>query len=117
MEFITKEEFIKLIDTQSVDMMNEVLSRVFNKAVETALQMTPKLTAQLIKSSVGMRKITDKFLSDNPQFKGHEMIVEQVVRQTELDNPGFTYEQVLSTAVQRINEKISVVSSQMRLIN
>lgn len=117
MEFITAGEFKKIIDTQDLNTMNEVLSRVYNKAVESAIQMTPALTAQLIKTAVGTRKITDKFLSDNPKFKGNEVIVEELVRSTEIENPGMTYQQILETATPRINKRISEVNGQLRLIN
>ena len=117
MEFITQEEFKKIVESQDLTLMNEVLSRVFNKAVESAIQMTPALTAQLIKTAVGTRKITDKFLADNPGFAGHETIVQEIVRKVEIDNPGMDYQQILQAAVPRINAKISELKGQLRLIN
>jgi hypothetical protein len=105
MEFITAEEF-KKVSEGDLGTMNLVLDRLYNKAVESAIQATPMVTAQLIKTSMGMKKMTDKFFADNPNFAGHEDVVKEMVRQTEIANPADTYEQVLTKAVPAINTKI-----------
>jgi hypothetical protein len=109
MEFITEKEFEDIIVGKDVKLLNEVMERLFNKAVESAIQVTPGLTANLIKNAIALRSMSTKFLEDNKEFKDHEEILRNIVRQTELENPGATYEKVLEKSVPGIKAAIAAI--------
>lgn len=109
MDYLTVDEWEK-IHSGDYRTFNEVISRVHNSAVETALKMTPEVTAQLIKSSLAIQKVKDKFFDDNPEFLKHKDIVQKSVQETEAANPGADYKNILLKATPLIKSKISVLA-------
>ena len=92
--FITKE----LLDNQSADMWNTILTKVAGAAVEEALRLLPQVTAQLIKTSVSMDSMMADFLDRNKDFVGNEGVVRKVIMDTEAANPGASYPDILEKA-------------------
>lgn len=109
MDYLTVDEWEK-IHSGDYRTFNEVLSRIHNSAVETALKMTPEVTAQLIKSSLAVQKVRDKFFDDNPEFLKHKDIVQKAVQETEAANPGADYKKILLESTPLIKRKISALS-------
>lgn len=107
MEFLTADEFNKIVKEGNLAFLNEVLTRVHNHAVETAMLRTPALAANLIKTSASLKTLTDNFIKDNPGFKDNMPLVQEIVQRVESENPGLTYTEVLKLSVPRINEAIS----------
>jgi hypothetical protein len=108
MEFLTKEEFEKI---SSYEVFNEVLSRLFNKAIETAMISTPALAAQLIKRGLAMKQLAAEFFENNPELAAHRSILEKVVMEVDAANPGATYEDILKKAAPIAKEKIKLIES------
>jgi len=109
MDFITREEWNKIKSEDSVDLLNEVLTRFFNKAVETSLRSMPELISRLVKKSVIINQLNKKFFDDNPKFLDNKEIVNSTVMEIELRNPGATYEEILKLSIPEINKKLIVV--------
>jgi len=111
MEFITKEEWAKIRAEDSTTLLNEVLTRFFNKSVETSLRSMPELISRLVKKSVVMERLTKEFFDKNPTFSNQREIVNKTITEIELKNPGATYEEILRLSTGEINKKIAVTSS------
>ena len=107
--FLTKDEFDKII-SGNYEVFNEVLSRIHNSAVETAMKMTPELTASLIKNSLAIHRIKEKFYDDNPEFLKNKDLVQKVVQEVEGKNPGSDYQGILDKATPIIKQKLSTVT-------
>ena len=107
--FLTKDEFDKIISGNH-EVFNEVLSRIHNSAVETAMKMTPELTASLIKNSLAIHRIKEKFYDNNPEFFKHKDLVQNVVQDVEAKNPGADYQDILAKATPIIKQKLSIVT-------
>jgi hypothetical protein len=109
-QFMTKEEVLRMRSStieEAVYIVNEVLSRVYNKAVEDTLRQTPDLMLRLFVSQQAQNKLVTDFYESNPDFKGHRDIVQSIIQKVEASNPGKTFEFILSLSEPMIRDKIS----------
>lgn len=114
MEFISKDEFIQIQsspDDKARDVTNEVLERLFNKAVETTLRSLPELISRLIEQQGTLHKITKDFFESNPNFTKYKNLVETTVAEVEAKNPEKDYASILDTAKVKIQNKIAILES------
>jgi hypothetical protein len=109
-DYLTIDEWEK-IHSGDFRTFNEVLSRIHNSAVETAMKMTPEITAALIKNSLAIHKIREKFYDDNPEFLKNKDLVQKIVQEVESSNPGADYQEILRKSTPLIKEKLSLVTS------
>lgn len=109
--YATVDEFKKII-SGDLNTLNEVLSRVHNRAVEDAIRMTPELAARLLKNTSAIVGMLDSFNKAHPEFKGHEDVVRKVLQDVESENPGDSYDRILEKAAPRITNLISNTSMQ-----
>jgi ATP-dependent protease Clp ATPase subunit len=107
-DFVTKYDLLEIVSEKNAERLNEILTSVASAAVEEALRLLPTVTAQLIKTSVAIENMSGEFLEKNPGFKDNIGIVQKVVMQTEAENPGSNYSQVLEKAAPKIKEAIQL---------
>lgn len=108
MKFISQEEWKRLTEEMDESLMNEILSRVYNAAVEKTLTKIPELLSRMVKTATVTHAMTEDFFTRNASFKEHKDIVTQVVRDVESRNPDWDYTKILNHAEPLIKEKISV---------
>jgi hypothetical protein len=110
MEFITKEEVLRMrrgTTKESLIIINEVFSRVYNKAVEDAIRQTPDLMLKLFVSQQAQQKLKLDFYEKNPEFKEHRDIVQALVQKVDGENPGKDYDFILGLAEPMIRSAIA----------
>lgn len=107
-QFITKEELDKVLN-KDIDTLNEVFSRLYNKIVEDVYLNIPSVINQVVKQSVGIQEITDKWMTKNSSFKEHVDILPMILQDVELENPDKTYEQILELATPIIEQRINSI--------
>lgn len=110
MQFMTKEEVLRMRDAnveEAVYIVNEILTRVYNKAVEKALTDTPDLMLRLFMSQQAQKEMVIAFYDKNPEFKEHRDIVRAIVQKVESENPGKNYSFILGLSEPMIRQKIA----------
>jgi len=110
LQFITKEEMMEIqrgTVESAARIINEVLSRVYNKAVEDTIRQTPDLMLRLFVSQQAQQKQVKDFYDRNPNFKAHRDIVQSTVQQVEAANAGKDYNFILGLAEPIIRGRIS----------
>lgn len=108
MKFISSEEWKRLTEEQDESLMNEVLSRVHNAAVENTIRKIPELLSRMVKTTTATHAMTEDFFKRNELFKKHRDTVMQVVRDVESRNPDWDYTKILNAAEPLIKEKLSI---------
>ena len=109
MKFVSKEEFNKLQSNENTEeLLNEILSRVFNAAVETAITKLPDVVARMAKSTVAIQNMTKEFFESNEDFKDHKDVVAGVVQDIESRHADWDYGKILETAKPLIKEKLAI---------
>jgi hypothetical protein len=115
MKFIAKEEWQQMQGEQGFDMINEVLMRVYNRAVEDAIRSIPSVISRLLVSIPARKKLIKDFHERNPSYKDHKEIVAKVVQDVESDNPDMDYDQLLRASEPIINRHIEACTSKLPL--
>ena len=108
MKFISQEEWKRLTEEMDESLMNEILSRVHNAAVENTIRKIPELLSRMVKTTTATHAMTEDFFTRNISFKEHKDIVTQVVRDVESRNPDWDYTKILNVAEPLIKEKLSI---------
>ena len=106
MKFISNEEWKALSEQKDETLVNEILSRVFNSAVESAIRQLPEVVSRMVASTAATKAMTNKFLDRNKEFKDHQRIVTLVLQDIESKNADWDYEKILEEAEPIIKEKI-----------
>lgn len=107
MDFITREELQKVLAGDPAP-LNEAMSRLFNKSIEGSMRHVPEIINQLVKKTSVMNKMSERFFTENPEFKQHSDIVADTITQLEGQHPGWDYEKLLAEATPIINKKIGL---------
>lgn len=107
--FITEEETLKILTEGDSKLLNEVLERVYNKAVEKALLMLPEVVGRLGKRNEIITSLLKQFLSENKNFLNHKELVLQVVQEIEIKNPSLKFDEILLLAKPTIEQKIKLL--------
>jgi len=107
--FCTEGELLKITVEGSTATLNEVLQRVYNKAIEQALCHIPDIVNKLSKKVQQINVVMDRYLKDNPSFKDHQDIVIKTVQAIEIEHTGMQFEDVLQLAQPIIEKKINLV--------
>lgn len=78
--------------------------RLTKKAVEEALRVMPNVVDHLTKQAFYLNNLSSEFYKKNPKLRGNRKLVQDIVMQTEGENPGDSYEQVLDKAAEKANK-------------
>lgn len=103
--FLSDSEF-KEIMSGNKQVLDEVLARIYNKAVEDALCRIPSVVVSYTQKNAAIKMALGEMYKDNPDFKGHEGMVQQVVKEIEGKTPEKTYEELFAMAIPIIKERI-----------
>jgi hypothetical protein len=116
MKFISKEESEILGLGADEDLLNEILSRVYNAAIEKALTKLPEVVSRMVANTAANKAMTKEFYSKNERFVGHKEIVASVVQEMDAQNPGKNYSEILEEAAPIIEQKIETIEKQKSLL-
>lgn len=116
MKFISKEEWETLNAQQNEDLINEVLSRVYNAAIEKALTKLPEVVSRMVANTAANKAMTTEFYSKHEEFVYHKEIVASVVQEIDAQNPGKNYSEILEEAVPIIEQKIKAAEKAKSLL-
>jgi hypothetical protein len=106
MEFLTEEEFLKITVDGKKEVFEEVLTRVYNKAIESAMCHIPLMVARLSKKIEVTNKVLNQYFIDNPDFPKYPDIVGKVIQQIEIEFTGMSFEDVIEKARPEIQKRI-----------
>jgi hypothetical protein len=115
---MTKEEVARMQSSnleEAVVIINEILSRVYNRAVEDALRQTPDLMLRLFVSMQAQQETKKDFYDRNPDFKNYLDIVQSVVQKVEAKNPDKSYEFILGLSEPMIRQQIVMMADLKKL--
>ena len=107
MKFITNEEWKVLLEQPNEILINEILSRVYNAAVEEAIKKLPEVVTRMVKNTTATQIMTKEFFAANKGFDKHTEIVAGVLEDIESQYPNKDYKDVMAEAVPLIREKIA----------
>lgn len=110
MIFVTREEWQQVRESESERPINEVLSRLYNKAVEDTLRKLPEVISRMLANTAAIQSMTKAFFEKNKDFEAHKPTVAAVVQEVESANPGLNYDKILELAEPVIREKINAVT-------
>ena len=106
MKFISNEEWKELNKQPDEMLINEILSRVCNMAVENAIRKLPEVVSRLMATTAATKALTQRFFEDNKDFEKHKDIVTAVVQDVESLHPDWDYAAILKEAEDKIQQKI-----------
>ena len=106
MKFISKEECEMLGTRLDEELLNEILSRVYNAAIEKAITKLPEVISRMVASKTATQAMTNDFFKRNKDFENHKEIVASVIQEIDSQNPGMNYDEILKDAESIIIEKI-----------
>ena len=109
MKFISEEEWKELIKSPDATLMNEILSRVYNGAIEAAIRKLPEVVTRMVASTTAQQAMTKDFYGRNAGFEDHKVTVTSVVEEVESAHPELDYDAILKKAEPIIKEKIEAV--------
>jgi len=87
----------------------EEKQEVINKAVEKAMLVLPEVVGNLITQHVALSKMNSEFYATHPEFKDKKDIVASVIEVLDGENPLMDYKELLTKAVPKIKERISII--------
>lgn len=111
MKFISKEECEILGMGLDEELLNEILSRVYNAAIEEAIKKLPDVVSRMVRNTTATQVMTKKFFSVNKGFDKHTDIVAGVIEDIESQYPNKDYKDILSDAIPIIKQKISITEN------
>ena len=107
MKFITREELDRISSTTNgEDLLNEILTRVYNAAVEGTLRKLPEIVDKMVVNATASQAMQKDFFTRNKDFMEHRNIVAETIQNVESLNPNMDYSDILKTAEPVIKEKI-----------
>jgi len=112
LDFVTQDEWERVQSTtDSRQIVNEILSRLYYKAIESTLRSLPELISRLTEQATALNAVTTKFFADNVEFNNYKELVIATVTEVEEQNPGLSYSDVLKKATVSIKTKIEAIKA------
>lgn len=109
MKFVSKEEMAELMKSEDESLINEILSRVYNAAIEAKIRKLPEVISRMIANTTATQAMTKDFFKRNEGFENHKDIVAAVIQDIESVNPDKEYGFILLEAEPIIKEKIAAL--------
>lgn len=107
MSWLTEEER-KLYPNPEFE---DILDRVFNKAVERALTLIPHALGGIIKYATNLASIQESYRKDNPDLADHEERLKELIGVTSSDHPDWTIEKIVYEAGTTLRKEIKTTSN------
>ena len=80
------------------------------EVMERMLKILPEVVGNLMATHALNSKLTQEFYKSNPDLKGHEDVIREVVSKVELDSPLVSYETILKNSLPEIRSQIALKS-------
>lgn len=107
MKFVSRKEWDELqLQHGNEELLNEILSRVCNKAMEDTLRKLPEVVSRMLKSTIATQNMSKDFFDRNKDFVNYPDIVNSVVQDTESKNPNASYKDILKDSESVIQSRI-----------
>jgi len=88
----------------------EEREEIINASMERTLLILPETVGHLITNHMAMMKLNEQFYTEHPEFKDRKDVVAAVMEMVEGENPGVEYKDLLTKAVPRIKERLTVIA-------
>lgn len=108
-QFISKEEWLEIVKSEDETLINEILSRVYNSAIEAAIKKLPEVVTRMVANTTATKAMKKDFFKRNVGFSDHKEIVIAVVQEVEVLHPEWGYDAILRESEPIIKEKIGAV--------
>jgi hypothetical protein len=89
-----------------MELTKDQMEEIATIAVEKILVRMPDVIGNLMQHHAMLNKANYKFYKDHEEFAEHKNLVAGVIEEVELANPAKKYEELLTLAVPKIQEKI-----------
>jgi len=93
------------------ELAHELSLMLVYKAVEEMLRILPGVIQNLVRRTVMLRDLTDKFYADNKDLVDHKDVVARVIEGLELKSPQIDLEQLLKEAAPLARRQIRIARS------
>lgn len=80
------------------ELAHELCCLLVYKSIEEMLRILPGVIQNLVKHTIMLRDLTDRFYTENKDLADHKDIVARVIEGLELKAPGIDLEQLLKEA-------------------
>lgn len=107
MSWLTEEERSNI----TPDLLEELADRIFNKAVERALQLVPHVLPSLLKYAANLRNIQDSYRKANPDLAEHEVRLKELIGATSSDHPDWTIDKIVEESGKDLRQELKTTSS------
>lgn len=115
MQLFTEEEYIAWQKREpNYELAHELALLLVYKAVEEMLRILPGVIHNLVRRTVQLRDLTDKFYSDNKDLVDHKEIVARVIEGLELKSPQIDLEALLKAAAPLARRQVRLERSVLR---
>ena len=106
---ITEQEYNNIRQLSYNDFTVYVM-RLVKLCVEEALKTLPVVIDHLSRQASYLKELSETFYNDNKDLVDHKRLVASVIEQTEIDNPGMKYSEILEKAAPEARKKIAMLS-------
>ena len=103
------EEEQKLVTNWNV--LDEVLDRLFNKAVERALTLMPHTVASLLKYAANIDTVQTEFMKDNQDLVEHKDRLKELVGSVSSEHPDWDISKTVDEAGKDLRKEIKTISN------
>lgn len=115
MELFTKAEFETWQKRDlDYDLAHELALVLVYKAVEEMLRILPGVIQNLVRRTVQLRDLTDRFYADNKDLVDYKEIVAKVIEGLELKSPQTDLEALLKEAAPLARRQVRITRSMAR---
>lgn len=108
-KFCSEEEFLEVVVSGKKEVFDEILSRVFQKAVESAILYLPEAVDKLGKRLAYTTKVFGEFIEKHPEYREHKDLVVHTMQKLELESPNKNIEEILASSVAVIDREIKLL--------
>ena len=110
MSWVTSTEYEHIM-AGNEGTLNEVLDRVFNKAVERALTLMPHALGGLLKYATNLVNIQESYRKANPDLADHEERLKELIGVTSSDHPDWDIAKIVEESGKDLRKEIKTTSS------
>ena len=107
MSWLTEEERKNF----TPDILEEILDRVYNKAVERALALMPSAVSSLIKYAANLDTIQEGFMKNNKDLLEHKDRLKEIIGSTSADHPDWDIAKTVEESGKDLRRELKTASS------
>jgi len=91
--------------------LDEVLDRVYNKAVERALTLMPNTVASLIKFATNLKNVEDSYMKANNDLVEHTDRLKELIGSTSSEHPDWDVAKVVDESGKDLRRELKTISN------